>query len=645
MVFVGLITDDGRPDPTIGASTSKKGALGLPPSEFYGATTVTESLLLPASDREPFEGVPRESSRRAGLAASAARPLRSCFTIVAVAVVLASCGGGNNSDAGGAGNGGTTAGGTTGGGTTGGTTAGGTTGGGATGGGTAGGTTGGGTTGGGTTGGGTPPPPIAANCAPATSAAGPAAGSEPASNIGTGFDVYAGCQSVYQGQTISFHLADYVRAAGVTTQVPVTITRIGQPDTQVFSGMANMSRQAVPNDPWVNCCNWPSGLDLLIQPEWPSGYYRASFANPGGVTQHAMFVVKNRTPRTNGMVFQVPFDTMQAYNSWGGKSAYDFNSTNGQKAQRLSLIRPANDASNIDHIIGIVQFARWADSQGFALDYLASADLNDPNVLAPWKTFITVGHDEYWSPTMRAELDRHVDSGRHAAIFSGNTMWWKTLRETDAWGRDRGRLLLERQSGSSTPNWYELDPEARSIGATFFKGGFLNKFSGSAVANLPYTVHRPEHWVFAGTGFTQDEEFGSNVEFINNGTTPLSIHAYESDGLDFTVGPDGRPVPTFGDGAPPGTVILATTPLPTGTPPENFWDVPATKGLSAPLLNLTGQPGGWATMTTFTRNGGIVFNVGTTDYYKVLPECTGVGATQTPACRVVSNVLNHMQSN
>lgn len=468
---------------------------------------------------------------------------------------------------------------------------------------------------------------------------GPGTAGEPPSNISSGFDVYSPCQSVYQGQQISFHLSDHVRAAGVSTQVAVTIRRIGVTEQQVYTGQASMSRQTVPGNAWVNCCNWPSGLNLTIPTDWSSGYYRASFTD-NGTTRNVLFVVKNRAPSAGGKVLVVPFDTMQAYNEWGGKSAYDFNSSGQAKAQTLSLIRPALHTESTDFILGVIPFVRWAESQGIALDYLASADLHEANVLSPWKVLVLIGHDEYWSQPMRNELDRHVNAGRHAAIFSGNTMWWKTNRETDAWGRQNGRMLVQRASGTATPNWYEIDPEARSIGATFFKGGFLNKYSGSALANLPYTVHRPEHWAFAGTGFTQNSQFGSNVA-VESGIT-LGIHAYESDGLDFRFGSDGRPVPTGGDGAPPGTQILATTQLPTATPPENGWDVPANKGLTTPLLSLSGEPGGWATMTSFVRNGGIVFNVGTTDYYKVLPACTG--GNQSPACRIVRNVLDHMQA-
>ncbi len=63
-------------------------------------------------------------------------------------------------------------------------------------------------------------------------------------------------------------------------------------------------------------------------------------------------------------------------------------------------------------------------------------------------------------------------------------------------------------------------------------------------------MHRPDHWVFAGTGLRDGDEFGGADAIV----------AYEVDGCELATGPDGLPVPTHADGAPEGLEILATAP-------------------------------------------------------------------------------------
>lgn len=477
-----------------------------------------------------------------------------------------------------------------------------------------------------------PPTPmvIPANCAEPGTGAGPVAGSEAPTQIGSNIDAYANCNSVYAGQTITFHLSDHAGSAAADRNADVTIVRVGESDETVYTGSATMRKQAVPNDAWINCCNWPTGLALTVPTDWQSGYYRAQFSSPSGGSSFLSFVVKNRTPGTvSNVVLQVPFDTSQMYNGWGGKSAYTFNSTGGDKAEEVSMLRPSLDAVQENYIPGVVAFIRWADSRGIAMEFISSTEMHaDANALTPYKVFITVGHDEYWTQAMRDQLDSHLDAGNHAAIFSGNTMWWRTQRVTDDYGQALGKLIGNRQTGTETANWFEFDPEARTIGVSFFKGGFVNQNTQPGLINQPYVVYRPNHWAFNGTGLGLTSQFGADDQ----------IHRYESDGIDFTfVG--GLPEPTGGDGAPTNTTILAVADLP-------GWDSPSDTFGVVPNISLTGTGGPNAAITTFTRpSGGIVFNAGTTDFYQSLPSCTGAAAVQKEVCKITSNVISHLKAN
>src|SRR5690606_24089876 len=90
-------------------------------------------------------------------------------------------------------------------------------------------------------------------------------------------------------------------------------------------------------------------------------------------------------------------------------------------------------------------FIEWAQDAGIDLEFIANTDLHfQPGILDPYHLFVTVGHDEYWSSELRAEFERHLDAGGHAALFSGHNMWWKIRFEAPSAGLPRGRMLIDR---------------------------------------------------------------------------------------------------------------------------------------------------------------------------------------------------------
>jgi len=438
--------------------------------------------------------------------------------------------------------------------------------------------------------------------------------------VSAGLDVYASTTSALRGERVTFHLSDNAAAPGVTRGVPYTITRRGLADREVARGtVPGVGRQSIPDDAWIDCCNWPVSLDVLVGADWTSGLYEATFTL-GSVVKRVQFVVRNPTTAPGArIVVQVPFHTARAYNNWGGKSAYAFNSSNGVQAPRLSMFRPNNDPdTSIEQ--WLIPLIVWAERQGFALDYISGDDMQRvATVLEPYAMFVTAGHDEYWSSEMRSELERFVARGGHAAIFSGNTMWWRIGHAPDGFGRPYGVMEVARRSGSPYANWYEIEPEGKLILSSFVRGGFRGSLGSTTV---PYTVHRNEHWVFDGVGVSRGSQFGGTE----------SLHAYEGDGIDFTLNAAGLPIATGADGAPADTTILALASL-------TRWDATA---LVPGVLNLTGQGGAWAAMTIrehVTR--GTVFNGGTTEWGAAMKPCA-LGTGTSVVCDVTRNLFNRL---
>jgi hypothetical protein len=126
-----------------------------------------------------------------------------------------------------------------------------------------------------------------------------------------------------------------------------------------------------------------------------------------------------------------------------------------------------------------------------------------------------------------------------------------------------------------------------------------------------FTVHRPDHWLFEGTGLKRGDTFGAKD----------SIVGYECDGCELTWR-DGLPYPTYSDGTPKNFTVLASCPA-RWHPDDCEWYDRWEKGRT-----------GNAVMGLYER-GGTVVTVGTTDWSR--------GLRGDPAVmRITRNVLDRL---
>ena len=79
---------------------------------------------------------------------------------------------------------------------------------------------------------------------------------------------------------------------------------------------------------------------------------------------------------------------------------------------------------------GEYPMVRWLERNGYDVSYFAGVDTASRSAeLLEHKTFLSVGHDEYWSGGQRANVEAARDAGVNLAFFSGNEVFWKTRWE------------------------------------------------------------------------------------------------------------------------------------------------------------------------------------------------------------------------
>ncbi len=193
--------------------------------------------------------------------------------------------------------------------------------------------------------------------------------------------------------------------------------------------------------------NWPVTDLIQVQPRWLSGYYEARFVltSGQGVGQgsETYFVVRAPPRRHSQMLVQVPANTWQAYNDWGGRSLYAGPTGAGF---RVSFDRPYAPNKQ-SPLAWEIQLVRYLERSGYDVSYQTDLDTDrDPHSLLQHRVVITAGHDEYWTKGIRDAFEQARDHGVNLAFMGANVGFWQMRYE------DAGRTIVEYRNA-------QLDPE------------------------------------------------------------------------------------------------------------------------------------------------------------------------------------------
>jgi hypothetical protein len=437
--------------------------------------------------------------------------------------------------------------------------------------------------------------------------------------------------SYVAGEPINFHIAT------TASRYSLEITRLGARPESVLKRSDLPGRAfPIPEDASSQGCGWPASFQLTVPAEWRSGYYNVNLrvADNGGkfvgrnrrtAEVDIFFIVRSARPgKDTPILLELSTNTYNAYNNWGGSSLYAYHGRANLQGHRVSFHRPP--ASQFRQ--WELPFVAWAERNGFALDYCANSDLEfHPELLAPYKLILSVGHDEYWSAPMRDRLEEFIGRGGNVAFFSGNTCCWQVRSEDEGraltcWKQGYNLDPLFRTSDQSTLTtlWSHhlvRRPENQLTGVGFLHGGYHLSHGQFMDGKGAFRVHRPDHWVFAGTRLEPGDEFGAKHTVVG----------YECDGCEFVL-EDGLPVPTHKDGTPEGFVILATCPA-RWHPDDALWYERFPREPS-------GDPALGAAVLGLYQRGGTVFTVGSTDW------AHGLRGGDEVVERITRNVLERL---
>src|SRR3954452_24819615 len=176
---------------------------------------------------------------------------------------------------------------------------------------------------------------------------------------------------------------------------------------------------------------WSVSDTIAARKDWVSGYYlaqlRVTLGPDEGAVGRVPLVVRGRPGDASAILVQVPVNTWQAYNPWGGKSLYTYNSTRQIAASKVSFDRPYSEAVLVDFPWSLeIQVVRFPEREHADVTYATDVDVDrSPGILMNHRLAMSVGHDEYWSTGQRDAFDRALNHSTNIAALGANTAYWQ----------------------------------------------------------------------------------------------------------------------------------------------------------------------------------------------------------------------------
>ncbi len=346
---------------------------------------------------------------------------------------------------------------------------------------------------------------------------------------------YASAASVNKGGTIDFHVSSNIAPA---QPYSIQIFRLGW-----YGGLGGRALTAhpeektatnyyVPTDPpnASTCpqtgsanlvqCSWPVSHTLTIPTTWTSGFYVAKLSvTTVGKHAYIPFVVRDDA-QSAAYLYPFAVNTYQAYNKWGGVSFY----TN-PSAKTVSFDRPYLhcDKEKEECSTGVryqnkgaslffdwdYPMVRWLERNGYDVTYATSVDVHRDSALLLRPALLLVGHDEYWTGEMRANVENARALGVNIGSFSGNTVW--------------GHVFLD-----STHRRMDSDNTFRALGnPEEALLGVMTVATSQSESNI--IAQNTSHWIYRNSG-------------LRDGDLIVGILGYEAEGICKTEAVQGRVV-------------------------------------------------------------------------------------------------------
>ncbi|MBO35241.1 MAG: hypothetical protein CMO64_03480 [Verrucomicrobiales bacterium] len=278
-------------------------------------------------------------------------------------------------------------------------------------------------------------------------------------------------------------------------------------------------------------CEWEPAVTLKIPARWPSGVYLGRLTtipekkNEPYWQNFVIFIVRDNRPAD--FLFQCSDNTWQAYNKWPDNHSL-YTDPRGAHAVdvAVSFDRPYAKYSQIfehplsngtgEFLLWEFPLAYWMEKHSYDVTYCSNADCLEPKQITRCKTFLSIGHDEYWDVRQYHAVKKAIAEGTHVMWLCGNSVFVVSPFSDDKRVITRDGIFsgltdkeINAAIGVFTKDWRRRGPdESDIIGARS-----IVPFNGGG----DWTCTKPAHWIYEGTGMKKGESIPGLVGWEHHG--------------------------------------------------------------------------------------------------------------------------------
>ncbi len=288
-------------------------------------------------------------------------------------------------------------------------------------------------------------------------------------------------------------------------------------------------------------CQWEPSVEFEIPDEWPSGVYLGKLTTVPKSTHepywqsYVIFIVKDG--RKADCLFQCSDNTWQAYNRWpANESLYTHPDGAHAPEVAVSFDRPYGMYTQIfEHPLSIgsgefllweFPLCFWLEKHGYDVTYGSNVDTCGSEFVTRCRTFISVGHDEYWDQRQYASVRSALQNGTSLLWLCGNSVFIDSPFRASSSGQPNriisragcyGELRSDEVASYSSlfAGLQATAPDERNIMGV----RSVVPFNGGG----DWTCVDDQHWLFEGTGMKAGDSISGLVGWEHHGEPDLSL--------------------------------------------------------------------------------------------------------------------------
>jgi hypothetical protein len=298
------------------------------------------------------------------------------------------------------------------------------------------------------------------------------------------------------------------------------------------------------NQPWCPVqstlrmvqCSWRHPVAVQTAAgQWPQGDYLFKLTASTGYQSYIPLTIRDDASHAaylinNDVTTWQAYNTFEGYDLYQGPDAYG-TSTLAGRSYAVSFDRPYAYSEGAGHgaadFIGLeLPMVAMMESEGLDVSYTTDVNVDeDPGVLQRHHVFVSLGHDEYYSLTMRNGVIAARDHGVNLIFLGANAIYRHIRFQPSALGRDRVEIdykdptldpLYGRDNAQVTP-WAWRDPPNNLP-----EDAILGEMWECNPVRADMVITDASNWMFAGSGLVNGSHISGIVgpEFDHYSPTP-----------------------------------------------------------------------------------------------------------------------------